>query len=249
MAALTNSGNGTTVSSSSVSQATATADVSVEVSQAVAEIGNDPVLDNETKAALELALSRARMAAEAKNKTGFVEHAARIIDLATKSVDLVPKALVVLGVLAKLFGALGFSGFSGKPPTGTPKRQLFPIFVTPRKRTGHCLSRCEKRNDHSRRQEASQRKKGTEMEGIQKTISIDSDPATRKGVHADAVTVSIKDDMVRLDFLLADIELPDGSERGVLSSRVFMDRGGLELLSHAVNEALAGSMRTAADEH
>lgn len=105
MAALTNSGNGTTVSSSSVSQATATADVSVEVSQTVAAIGNDPVLDNETKAALELALSRARMAAEAKNKTGFVEHAARIIDLATKSVDLVPKALVVLGVLAKLFGA------------------------------------------------------------------------------------------------------------------------------------------------
>lgn len=87
------------------------------------------------------------------------------------------------------------------------------------------------------------------MEGIQKTISIDSDPATRKGAHADAVTVSIKDDMVRLDFLLADIELPDGSERGVLSSRVFMDRGGLELLSNAIDEALAGSMRTAADEH
>lgn len=42
MATLTNSGNGTTVSSNSVSQATATADVSVEVSQAVAEIGNDP---------------------------------------------------------------------------------------------------------------------------------------------------------------------------------------------------------------
>lgn len=77
MAALTNSGNGTTVSSSSVSQATATADVSVEVSQAVAEIGNDPVLDNETKEALELALSRARMAAEAKNKTGFAEHVAK----------------------------------------------------------------------------------------------------------------------------------------------------------------------------
>lgn len=71
----------------------------------MAEIGNDPVLDNETKAALELALSRARMAAEAKNKTGFAEHAARVIDLATKSVDLVPKALVALGVLAKLFGA------------------------------------------------------------------------------------------------------------------------------------------------
>lgn len=87
------------------------------------------------------------------------------------------------------------------------------------------------------------------MEGIQKTISIDSDPVTRKGAHADAVTVSIKDDMVRLDFLLADIELPDGSERGVLASRVFMDRGGLELLSHAIDEALAGSMRTAADEH
>ena len=94
MATLTNSGNGTTVSSSSVSKATATADV-----------GNDPVLDNETKEALELALSRARMAAEAKNRTGFAEHAARVIDLATKSVDLVPKALVALGVLAKLFGA------------------------------------------------------------------------------------------------------------------------------------------------
>lgn len=105
MAALTNSGNGTTVSSSSVSQATATADVSVEVSQAVAEIGNDPVLDNETKAALELALSRARMAAETQDKKGFAEHAARVIDLATKSADLVPKALVALGVLAKLFGA------------------------------------------------------------------------------------------------------------------------------------------------
>lgn len=49
MATLTNSGNGTTVSSSSVSQATATADVSVEVSQAVTEIGNDPVLDSETE--------------------------------------------------------------------------------------------------------------------------------------------------------------------------------------------------------
>lgn len=105
MATLTNSGNGTTVSSSSVSQATATADVSVEVSQAVTEIGNDPVLDNETKEALELALSRARMAAEAKNRAGFAEHAARVIDLATKSVDLVPKALMALGVLAKLFGA------------------------------------------------------------------------------------------------------------------------------------------------
>lgn len=105
MAALTNSGNGTTVSSSSVSQATATADVSVEVSQAVTEIGNDPVLDKETKEALELALSRARMAAEAKNKTGFAEHVAKVIDLATKSADLVPKALVALGALAKLFGA------------------------------------------------------------------------------------------------------------------------------------------------
>ena len=105
MAALTNSGNGTTVSSSSVSQATATADVSVEVSQAVAEIGNDPVLDNETKAALELALSRARTAAESKNKTGFAEHVAKVIDLATKSADLVPKALLALGALAKLFGA------------------------------------------------------------------------------------------------------------------------------------------------
>ena len=87
------------------------------------------------------------------------------------------------------------------------------------------------------------------MDGIQKSISIDSDPVTRKGVHADAVTVSIKDDMVRLDFLLADIELPDGSERGVLSSRVFMDRGGLELLSQAIDEALAGSMQAATDEH
>lgn len=105
IATLTNSGNGTTVSSSSVSQATATADVSVEVSQAVTEIGNDPVLDNETKEALERALSRARMAAEAKNRAGFAEHAVRVSDLATKSVDLVPKALVALGVLAKLFGA------------------------------------------------------------------------------------------------------------------------------------------------
>ena len=69
MATLTNSGNGTTVSSSSVSQATATADVSVEVSQAVTEINNDPVLDNETKAALELALSRARMAPRKPSST------------------------------------------------------------------------------------------------------------------------------------------------------------------------------------
>lgn len=91
MATLTNSGNGTTVSSSSVSQATATADVSVEVSQAVTEIGNDPVLDKETKEALELALSRARMAAEAKNKTGFAEHVAKVIDLATKSGTSYPR--------------------------------------------------------------------------------------------------------------------------------------------------------------
>lgn len=45
------------------------------------------------------------MAAEAKNKTGFAEHVAKVIDLATKSADLVPKALLALGALAKLFGA------------------------------------------------------------------------------------------------------------------------------------------------
>lgn len=71
----------------------------------MAEIGKDPVLDDETKEALELALSRARMATEAKRKTGFAKHAAKVIDLATKSADLVPKALLALGVLAKLFGA------------------------------------------------------------------------------------------------------------------------------------------------
>ena len=67
--------------------------------------GAQAVNDDETKEALELALSRARMATEAKSKTGFAKHAAKVIDLATKSADLVPKALLALGVLAKLFGA------------------------------------------------------------------------------------------------------------------------------------------------
>lgn len=35
----------------------------------------------------------------------FAEHVAKVIDLATKSADLVPKALLALGALAKLFGA------------------------------------------------------------------------------------------------------------------------------------------------
>ena len=82
-------------------QSSAKADVSVSVRQTV-EATRKSELSPEDKDALELAISRMRTAAEAKDEKGFAEKLSDAIDIASKAAGLIPAVVQAAGQLSSL---------------------------------------------------------------------------------------------------------------------------------------------------
>lgn len=60
---------------------------------------------------------------------------------------------------------------------------------------------------------------------VERTLCIDSDTATRRGVHADTVMFMARGGCTLIDFILTDRPGENGSseDRAVLTARVFMN--------------------------
>lgn len=74
-----------------------------------------------------------------------------------------------------------------------------------------------------------------------KTLVIDSDIETRKGVHSNLSTLTMNGDIARMDFFLGDIVNPDGEQRAVLSARIFMHKQDLVAVRDMIDRVLSGA--------
>ncbi len=84
------------------------------------------------------------------------------------------------------------------------------------------------------------------MDENARSVVIDSDVSTRKGVFSNFAMISTTGGVSRVDFLLTDID-SEGSSRAVLSTRVFMGSRDLLSLRDAIDAHLESLVAQNAD--